>query len=1129
VDELVRQGREAIDAYDYELARSLLERAFALARGDASTAHALLTLLVDHLAADEEALELAERLAREVLRSSEVRVLLALAAARSGKTQQARSFVAGVEGAPAADVLVILATRALEAGDADEATQLVEEARKLCPAHPGARDLGIEVARVRGETRKVLEDDVTRALGQGKQEEAARLAEALLARFPESEVARRAARAAADQRRTDEAKRFVHEAEEALARGELDMALHWLRRAEGVLGTAPGRNAIAAHIAMLEADVEERALTAKIEEICALLAGSDRRQGLSRYVALNDEARSRVRRADACPLLDPLERMLSRRIDGDDAVRAVVELTEAIEIGEQDPEAALARIAPHERALAGVAEAARLEARMRQQIEAQRQRRVTEIVAAARLALDAGDARRAINILGRLDSREVRAAERESAEALRRAAAAVLEQRELEETYERLRLSDPFAAREVAERLLGREGVDRSRWQAASSWAQAEIRRSFGVWVSEIPAREVPPEHCTPSTVDIGAPAQVGFHWDEPLRWLDGEARALVLTESHDRWLFVRVVDLGTGSLRTRAILRTPEPLDDGVATVMRAGTLAIAGGKGAVLEISLSSWDPVFWRASRDVAPQDEIVEHVAIAPETHFVWIHSRRPDEGGRIRVVDAERRRVVREVSEGWWFQTLYTAETPLVACSRRDTLLSLHHPRGAVVPRGSLKLPADVRAVAMHPSGAGLMAVVGMDDESLGYVEIDPSGRSTAPVWFDGVNPWRSFVWATSLARKSTYLVAHDEEGGVELRGFGYENGSVRCRFQASLPRFAALVQDPSSRHVLALFTDGDRLHLVPLGDEPPPLPSLSAEPERVPALDDGLHCAFSGELADEIKAAIRGLEEASSRTILERVLRFAHATSSAPASILDLYHSLGRVLRRRFGELILSWMRENLPSDPHTALLGAVVGRRAGSLSDVLAALEGIDLRTIDVGHRQHAYHLLGLALLAAGESERAAAVISEGLRESEGSCKLRELLDLAVSLPESEAAFADSSAIMQLRMAVRSADACLSRGDVEGARAAIDRPVVWRAEEVQSLSRLAEAYLQWEPTDGAWQFRKALALARFLDAERSDVPIRKELIFPGVMWPATRLADVEKRAQAWLDALGRDETSRAG
>lgn len=110
---------------------------------------------------------------------------------------------------------------------------------------------------------------------------------------------------------------------------------------------------------------------------------------------------------------------------------------------------------------------------------------------------------------------------------------------------------------------------------------------------------------------------------------------------------------------------------------------------------------------------------------------------------------------------------------------------------------------------------------------------------------------------------------------------------------------------------------------------------------------------------------------------------------------------------------------------------------------------------------------------------------------------------------------------IRTLSAAIAEADECLSRNDVSGARAAIDRREVWNSGEVQSLARLVDVELREESLDDLGKFRKALALARFLGAIRAHFKRRRELPLPGNGWEAERLTELERAAQSWLDRLG--------
>ncbi len=110
---------------------------------------------------------------------------------------------------------------------------------------------------------------------------------------------------------------------------------------------------------------------------------------------------------------------------------------------------------------------------------------------------------------------------------------------------------------------------------------------------------------------------------------------------------------------------------------------------------------------------------------------------------------------------------------------------------------------------------------------------------------------------------------------------------------------------------------------------------------------------------------------------------------------------------------------------------------------------------------------------------------------------------------------------VRQLLGAILTADRALVAGDAAAARAALERPVVWREVEVQSAARLAAAHLETRAVTPAERFAKRVGLAFFRDAMNRQPGIRRELFLPGLTWEAARLVELDARAAAWLDDRG--------
>ncbi len=1123
VEDLIEQGLQAIAEYDYEVARTALTRACELSGGAEAAARALLVLLVDHLAAYQDALEIGDHLSREAMASPAVQLALGLAAARSGALQRARAHVARLDGAPGAEILIVLAEAALAIGELDEAARLCDEIRSCARAHPGVQPLARRLAQAREELRRPLEAVIVQRVAEGRLDEAGLLAEQLLASFPESAAARNAVRTARGRQQADEAERLVQVAEEALAQPDLGVLRSSVHAARTAAAAAPANEALVLRLAALESEVEARELDARVDDALAQLANKDPRAGLMRHVSLSPDARRRVRELANLPALDDLERLLDRGSDPEDAVTALLAFREAATIADPDPEGALRMLAAHERALVGLGAAARLAAQLRQRIRDERRRRFSDLLVAARASLDAGDAAASLEILGRLVLGELDPGEREAVEALRGEAKASLETREMEASYERLmQAGDPIAAREVAEQLLARAGQterDGRRDQVAA--AREAARRAFGVWSFQVDDSRAE-GHKAPHTIDLIAPMNTATNGGAPVPWLDASGQSLILLESFDRWIFAQWVDLEGGCVRSGGVFRASDRFENPTTTLSPDDILTIATRHG-VLQISLETWDPISWRSRRELG-FDEIFDSSMVTPDRRFVWTRSA-PDVhmARRTRVVDLERKRVVRELPDGHRFWPLTGARKPTIAYSRGKNILSLHHPSGAPLDGGRIELPGRLWHAVVHPSGEGWLAFLGEGFNAavrLGFAEIDPMARPSAPTWLERWNPGQSCVFATSLVQQTSFVVTHDDDRSASLHALGAR--PLSQIYRVSIPVRTWLARDPLSRHVIAMLPDHERVHVVPLGPDPPTFPQHEPELSRlqVPSFNNDCVYTIVNEKATwAASREVRAYSERSAMAWMERQIAVSDGNIVELLKIHTMLEISGQpVVREHF----LGWLQENLPSDPHVAALRAADQARDQRWAEVRSSLEGVDLRTLVPECRRQAHHILGFALLQNGESARAIEVIEAGRSATEGYCQLDGLLEALRRLIDDKD---PCSSLGLLRAAICEADACLLRDDLPGARAAIDRRIVWQSGEVQSLARLAEVELRTDSQSDrpVARFRKAQTLACFLDAHRTPEP-RRDLFAPGAAWEAPQIADVATRAQAWLDRLGMPE-----
>lgn len=297
-------ARQALDAYDYPLAEQLLRSAFAASRGAPREALALLQLLVEHLAMDLEALALETKLDSAARRHPRVRALLAMAAARLGRLDDASRRVEGLPGL--SEVHAELARQALAQGHLDLATTSLGRLRDADPAHPdGARlaeALNARRQAHRAEQRRPAEEELETLLERGHWQRLLESATTLLRRFPGSAAASafrvRAERALVDE----EVAALLAGADHDERAGRLDDAVAKLERAER-LGADVQRRLGAVREAAAAALTRHA-----VARVRRLLPG---REGLLAWATLSPQDRGAFdepRLADLASLLDASRR-----------------------------------------------------------------------------------------------------------------------------------------------------------------------------------------------------------------------------------------------------------------------------------------------------------------------------------------------------------------------------------------------------------------------------------------------------------------------------------------------------------------------------------------------------------------------------------------------------------------------------------------------------------------------------------------------------------------------------------------------------------------------------------------------------------------------------------------------------
>lgn len=1136
-DELLRLGRGAIEAYDYDEARGCLSLAFNRSVGEFHCALPLLELLVDHLSADREALALEEDLPTKVLRRPEVRTLLALAAARCGEREKTEKWIFGIEGARAAEVFIPLVSSVLRSEDVQEAERLLAHARRHNPAHSELRRLSEEIDRLRAGKRKPLEEELTRVFERGDMEEAERLANGLIEKWPKSRVARSVLREIRAGRRRDEARARRAEGDAAFGACEFARAAALLNEARtlGERGEELDERIRKAEEA-LDLDRRER----RFKEVLAMLRDEDIRAGLHAYIALEDGERTSIREHIDLPELLWLEQLGA----SDSGVRtkadleAVLALREAVttDVKEQ-PGKLLSLLDPHEKLLVQVRIGRELieEARQRE-LEQQRLAAEASVEEAGRAIVE-GEIDRARLILEGLD---VRVLPEEAQRRVGSLSAEVRRREKIERKAQRIEFlietGKLIEARDEAVALSGLvEGPEKEEWASRSEKLVEDVRKAWRIRICPIEGRDTDPV-CTTLLAEIPFVCRRAA-------WIDPERREIMITRAHGPLIFIWVYGIESPHARSLVALHPPEPMEDLVAEVVD-GLLWIIDCKGLTLALSYGRWEIVSWRSLEELLGRDLIVEGVVVLPGSRYLWVEYRHKGANAGescIVVVDLERWRIHRDIGPSGIIEPLFgSMEAKVAMLDVVEGGDKFYSDRGSVADGLETPHDASTHWMVVHPQGKGLLALCpafeereweteeewALESSAMDLLVLEADCDASRAMTIEELDEDWMFAMATSLDKGLAFLLFCVPDLDFEILALRAGKSGIKRLYRVGTPDDTILVQDVGSRCVAALVPTQEGIVISELGPEPPLLPMV--EPvgrSRLPAVDPPFMCwlyhAKAADLPIHIRSVVSTYSPSQLDDWLERSFRDFMDRPKILCDIIDELRLYGHSHRANaFARIV----RERHPDNPLVALMAADIAADQRRWSEVRKILDRVDPGSLDDDDTCHLFHLLGLAHMRLGDPDAARDAFTRGASLADDPCGLKTCLELVSPLPEPldpDDWGPGQPRTRQILGAIRTADDCLQRGDHEGARQAVDRPSILKAREVQSLARLAEACLQGEPADEVDRMRRVLSLARYCEAH---VPNRsftyRNLPIPGVSWSDERLAEIHERAQRRLDEL---------
>jgi hypothetical protein len=615
------------------------------------------------------------------------------------------------------------------------------------------------------------------------------------------------------------------------------------------------------------------------------------------------------------------------------------------------------------------------------------------------------------------------------------------------------------------------------------------------------------------------------FHaFDGAQPWLTADGREFVIAMSRDRWLFAGRYATADGTARSTAVLQTPEPLRLSSGISVHGETVWLTGS-GGVLQLSLADWSVLRWKSVDALVKPGEALQRVMpVGP--HILWLFVR-PSEGKDefARIVDATTWQILGE-SSGLARATLHAqpGEPQVVARIGKHARLYTAYGKAVDLP-GISGTDGEVLEVVERPGGGGKVALFDVPPLTWGDLPYPPArddgGGSEGELEGTGDEDLGAERWiaiATSSSAALTFIRHSSGKDRHKLVALERKGDDVGVRYLADAGRATILAHDAGCGHVAAVEIHGEEVAVVPLGADTPVIPARAYETiHNIPQVRPFLWCRMRIGARKAPPPAIT--EQLRDVAADERARRIREAEETASADdLVSWYWALKDGSHKEEADALLARLAERFPDHPELRLIVADGFARQGAWRWVNELLVAVDPSVFEPRAAQHLHHLLAAAATESGDLDAAQAQLSLAYRLFPPHLSLCEYQPLAMVVSTArgdEVVRDDRRPIVRFIRAVVEADKALSDGDIGAALQALDQALVWQEREVQSLARLAYAFLATPEVDAGSRSKKLWSLASYLNALEGN---RLEAIVPGAVWPADRLREIELCAREWLD-----------
>ncbi|MCP4199160.1 MAG: hypothetical protein GY762_18605, partial [Proteobacteria bacterium] len=700
-DELLLLGSKALEEFDYERSEALYRQALQRSEGDLQPAQALLEILIEHLAADEEALALSESFSASTLKDKGVRIRLATAYARLDRIECALATIRRIVEPEAAQVYYLAAKHFIARQDEDRALKQVA-ALKAC----GSTELVLETEQLEEDIRALkarrlepLETQMLRSWQAGEVEETSELAHRLLSLMPENKAARKILGDIEKKARQNQIKILLQRAREARDRRDFEREAGILTRILAMGKKTPRLKRLLAEAQRQASHQREKA---EADALVSCWSAGEREKTLLAYAELGASQRERIRArihdlhfnwmetALAVPgTVKPLK--LAR------AVLAFRQCTEALDAG-ADPQQVIDQLRLYGKTLQCLPQAQEILMQAETRIRNLEKKEKQKLLAEAEAFVDAGDFSRAGERIEQLKGFGLEEADRKRLEPLKRRFFHFQKIQRLRRRYEEsVSRKDEVTSRRLAGRLARLlEDSSARRWAEKVTGHTAAIRTQW----------------CLSTTELFGLPGCYGalglnIYSDEASCLLLPGSRQVLVATAHNRWVFLRTFDLSDRRFHRGYLLQAPRALEFAKATI-DGDTVWINDLKGQVFQLRLNPFDVLFWHDFGVLIAGETEYKDALLYPQSRILWLKKNGTTENRDdvFEIVHIDRARGIRRIRSTGYPDRIYVGgEYRTVLQDLRGGSVRICTDDGKVLETFILATIGTIHHAAVHPNGS----------------------------------------------------------------------------------------------------------------------------------------------------------------------------------------------------------------------------------------------------------------------------------------------------------------------------------------------------------------------------------------------------------------------------------------